>query len=62
MNLGMIDRGNVGGTLGSEIGSDMVDAGPLASARLLEPLAMLCISLAYRQDLGPNIAFRLLRR
>lgn len=62
MNLGLIDRRNVGGTLGGGIGFDMVEAGPLASARLLEPLAMLWISLAYRPDLGPNISFGLLRR
>jgi predicted dinucleotide-binding enzyme len=48
--------------LGEEIGFEMIDAGPLANARLLEPLAMLWISLAYRQGLGPNIAFKLLRR
>lgn len=48
--------------LGQELGFDMVDAGPLASARLLEPLAMLWVSLAYRQGLGPDIAFGLLRR
>jgi hypothetical protein len=44
------------------LGFDVVDAGPLTQARLLEPLAMLWISLAYRQQLGPGIAFRLMRR
>jgi predicted dinucleotide-binding enzyme len=48
--------------LGEEIGFDMVDAGPLANARLLEPLALLWITLAYAQGMGPNIAFKLLRR
>jgi predicted dinucleotide-binding enzyme len=44
------------------LGFDVVDAGPLRQARLLEPLAMLWISLAYAQGQGPNIAFRLMRR
>lgn len=48
--------------IGEEIGFEIVDAGPLANARLLEPLALLWIHLAYRQGLGPNIAFKLLRR
>jgi NADPH-dependent F420 reductase len=48
--------------LGAELGLDPVDCGPLASARLLEPLAMLWIFLAFRAGMGPDIAFRLLRR
>jgi predicted dinucleotide-binding enzyme len=44
------------------LGFDVVDAGPLASARLLEPLAMLWISLAYAWAQGTDIAFRLMRR
>jgi 8-hydroxy-5-deazaflavin:NADPH oxidoreductase len=44
------------------LGFDVVDAGPLASARLLEPLAMLWISLAYAWGQGTDIAFRLMRR
>jgi 8-hydroxy-5-deazaflavin:NADPH oxidoreductase len=48
--------------LTAELGFEPVDAGPLRNARLLEPLAMLWISLAYVQGLGPGIAFKLLRR
>ena len=44
------------------LGFDVVDAGPLASARLLEPLALLWISLAYAWGQSTDIAFRLLRR
>lgn len=44
------------------LGFDVVDAGPLASARLLEPLALLWISLAYAWGQGTDIAFRLMRR
>ena len=48
--------------LGADLGFEMLNAGPLTIARLLEPLAMLWISLAYIQGLGPGIAFKLLRR
>jgi NADPH-dependent F420 reductase len=44
------------------LGFDVVDAGPLKNARLLEPLAMLWITLAYGLGNGPDIAFRLVRR
>jgi len=47
--------------LTEETGFEVIDAGPLSNARLLEPLAMLWIYLAYKQGLGPNIAFKLLR-
>ena len=45
-----------------EVGFDVVDTGSLMMARLLEPLAMLWIDLAYVQGLGPDIAFKLLKR
>ncbi len=48
--------------LAADLGFDPVDAGPLSSARLLEPLAMLWIRLALVQGMGREIAFRLLRR
>ena len=48
--------------LAEALGFDPVDAGPLTQARLLEPLAMLWISLAYAYGHGPDIAFKLLRR
>jgi NADPH-dependent F420 reductase len=41
---------------------DPVDAGPLASARYLEPLAMLYIHLAFQQGWGSNCAFKILKR
>lgn len=46
----------------SVLGFEVIDVGPLFVARYLEPLAMLWITLAYRQGLGPDIAFKLLRR
>ena len=48
--------------LAEVLGFDPVDAGPLTQARLLEPLAMLWISLAYAYGHGADIAFKLLRR
>jgi 8-hydroxy-5-deazaflavin:NADPH oxidoreductase len=49
--------------LAAELGFEVVDAGPLTASRLLEPLAMLWIHLAFKQGLGPaGHAFRLLRR
>ena len=46
----------------ADLGFEPVDAGPLKSARWLEPLAMLWIELAYRQGMGDDIAFKLIRR
>jgi len=48
--------------LGEELGFEMLDAGPLRIARLLEPLAMLWIHLAVFQGFGPDFAFTLQRR
>jgi hypothetical protein len=48
--------------LTEELGFDVVDAGPLANASLLESLAKLWIYLAIRGGLGRGIAFKLLRR
>ena len=48
--------------LAQDLGFDVVDAGTLAAARWLEPMAMVWINLAARQGLGRNIAFKLLRR
>jgi predicted dinucleotide-binding enzyme len=48
--------------LGQDVGFEMIDAGELATARLLEPVAMLWIHLAFRGGLGRNFAFKLLRR
>jgi len=56
------DSKAIAAQLAGGLGFDPVDAGPLTQARLLEPLALLWISLAYRQGLGRNIAFRLMRR
>jgi 8-hydroxy-5-deazaflavin:NADPH oxidoreductase len=49
-------------TLISDLEFEPVDAGPLRQARLIEPLALLWITLAYKQGLGPDIAFGILRR
>lgn len=48
--------------LAEELGFGAVDCGPLASARYLEPLAMVWITLAYPLKQGPDFGFALLRR
>ena len=48
--------------LSDEIGFDTIDAGGLPAARLLEPLAMLWIHLAYARGLGPNFMLQLVKR
>ncbi|HUC17864.1 MAG TPA: NADPH-dependent F420 reductase [Acetobacteraceae bacterium] len=51
------------GSLAAELGFDVVDTGPLMTARYLEPMAMLWIHLGYREGLGPTgHAFKLLLR
>ena len=44
------------------LGFEVVDAGPLRNARLLEAHAMLWIDLALNRGLGRDFAFALLRR
>ena len=48
--------------LAEGIGFDSVDAGPLKSARYLEPLGMLNISLGYGLKMGADIGFRLVKK
>jgi NADPH-dependent F420 reductase len=48
--------------LAEELGFHARDAGPLTQARLLEPLALLWISLALAQGYGRDFAFQLLTR
>ncbi|MEO8661208.1 MAG: NADPH-dependent F420 reductase [Bryobacteraceae bacterium] len=50
------------GELAAELGFDARDAGPLTQARLLEPLALLWISLAFAGGYGREFAFQILRR
>jgi NADPH-dependent F420 reductase len=46
----------------ADVGFEPVDAGPLTSARYLEPLAMLYIHLAFQQGWGSNCAFKIMKR
>jgi predicted dinucleotide-binding enzyme len=48
--------------LATDVGFDAVDAGKLIQARLLEPWAMLWISLAFGGKTGRDFGFALLRR
>ena len=50
------------GKLAEELDFEVVDAGGISASRMLEPLAMLWIHLAFKQGMGANHAFRLLRR
>jgi predicted dinucleotide-binding enzyme len=52
----------VAAQLAQEMGFDPVDAGPLANARLLEPLGFLWIYLAVQQGHGTGIAYKLVHR
>ena len=52
----------VAAQLAADLGFDPVDAGPLTQARTLEPMAMLWIWLAVFGGMGPDFAFRLIRR
>ncbi len=48
--------------LAKQLGFDPHDAGPLTQARLLEPFALLWISLAFARGYSREIAFQFLRR
>jgi predicted dinucleotide-binding enzyme len=48
--------------LAEDLGFEVADAGGLAMARYLEPMAMVWIHLAIVQKQGRDIAFRLVRR
>lgn len=48
--------------LAHDIGFHPIDAGPLANARLLEPVAMLWVWLAIKGGMGRDFAFQLVKR
>jgi NADPH-dependent F420 reductase len=47
--------------LATELGFDAVDAGALTQARLLEPFALLWISLAFKQNFGLHWGFQVVK-
>lgn len=47
--------------LARDIGFDPVDAGGLKSARYLEPMAVMLITLGYRLNLGTKIGYKLVK-
>jgi 8-hydroxy-5-deazaflavin:NADPH oxidoreductase len=47
--------------LGRDIGFDPVDAGPLKSARYLEPMATLLMNLAFTLGMGTKIGYKLVK-
>jgi predicted dinucleotide-binding enzyme len=52
----------IGAQLADELGFNPLDVGPLSDARLLEPLGLLWVTLAYHRRLGTDIALNLVRR
>jgi predicted dinucleotide-binding enzyme len=44
------------------LGFDAEDAGPLTAARLLEPFALLWVTLAFKRGYGREFAFKVIRR
>ncbi len=50
------------GSLARQLDFDVVDVGGLEAARYLEALAMLWIHMAYKAELGPDFAFKIVRR
>lgn len=56
------DAAQTANALALEIGFEPLNAGPLKQARLLEPFALLWISLALERGLGREFAFLLTRR
>jgi 8-hydroxy-5-deazaflavin:NADPH oxidoreductase len=55
------DAKKVTAQLATELGFDAIDAGPLTQARLLEPFALLWISLAMKQGFGFHWGFRVVK-
>lgn len=49
-------------SLAAELGYDPVDLGPLTGARVLEPFALLWITLAHSRGYGMEIAFHFMKR
>lgn len=47
--------------LARDIGFEPVNAGPLAAARYLEPMAMMLIGLAYDLKMGTKLGFKLMK-
>jgi len=48
--------------LAQELGFEVVDTGPLSSARYLEYLALLWVHMAFKENWGPNFTFKVLKR
>ena len=55
-----VDAKSAVGGLIRDAGFDPVDAGPLRSARFVEPACYLTVALAYQQGLGSRIALSVL--
>jgi predicted dinucleotide-binding enzyme len=56
------DAKRVAASLARDVGFNPIDAGPLRIARYLEPMGLVVGQLAYEQELGPELGYRLLLR
>ena len=45
-----------------ELGFEAIDGGPLKNARYLEPMAEMFLQLSFGQNMGFDMAWKLLRR
>jgi predicted dinucleotide-binding enzyme len=55
------DAKEAAATLIRDVGFDPVDAGPLRTARYMEPFTLLVAQLAYEGEGGPELAYRFVR-
>jgi predicted dinucleotide-binding enzyme len=56
------DAKKIAKQLSDDLGFETVDAGPIKSARFLEPICMLWLQLAFGMQVGPNFGFKMIRR
>jgi predicted dinucleotide-binding enzyme len=56
------DAKTTAAALAKDLGFAPVDVGPLSNSRVLEPLALLWVWLAYPGGLGREFAFQIVKR
>lgn len=56
------DAKNIVKELAGDLDFEVFDAGDITSARYIEPMAMLWVTLTYKQGVGPDVAFKMIKR